>query len=158
MTILRFAFGVLCILLCSASLASQPYTVVNVFDGDTVELSNGNEKFKLRLTNIDAPERNQPYGKKARSALKKLCKGNKITVTAQLTGIDKYNRNLGHLYCNEIDASLYMVEKGLAWHNAKYSSEPSTQQAENIARQHRVGLWRNKKPTPPWVWRQKHPH
>ncbi len=158
MTLLRIVLSFLFISICSASLAGEPYIVSNVYDGDTVELSNSHGEFKLRLTNIDAPERNQAFGKKARRALTKLCKGSKIVVTAQFTGTDKYNRNLGHLYCNQTDASLYLVEKGLAWHNAKYSNDPSTQQAENVARQNRVGLWKSKKPLPPWVWRQRHPH
>ncbi len=132
--------------------------VTNLYDGDTVELSHFSGRLKLRLTDIDAPERNQTYGKKSRRALTKLCKGNKINVTARIIGTDKYNRYLGHLECNHVDAGLYLVEHGLAWHNAKYSNNPVTQNAEHIARQNRLGLWKSKRPTPPWVWRQKHPH
>lgn len=145
-------------LISATSNAENLYAVNRVYDGDTVELSSVSGKLKLRLTDIDAPERNQPYGKKSRRVLTKLCKGNKIQVTVQITGTDKYNRYLGHLECNHIDAGLYLVNKGLAWHNAKYSNNPVTMNAEAIARQKRLGLWRNKQPTPPWVWRQKHRH
>lgn len=158
MVVARFVFASLLLLLATASQADNSYIVTNVYDGDTVELSNFSGRLKLRLTDIDAPERNQTYGKKSRRALTKLCKGKKITVSAQILGTDKYNRYLGNLECNHVDAGLYLVEHGLAWHNAKYSNNPITLNAETIARQKRLGLWKSKRPTPPWVWRQKHPH
>jgi len=75
-----------------------------VYDGDTVKLrsNNSQDEFKLRLSDIDAPERNQSYGLKSRRALMKLCKGENITVTARISGIDKYQRSLGKLECNGI--------------------------------------------------------
>lgn len=158
MTFIRFVIAGFFLLLTVTSQAEDSYTVTNVYDGDTVELKNSSGKFKLRLANIDAPERNQAYGKKSRRALTKLCKGNKIVVTAQFVGIDKYNRHLGNLHCNQTDVALYLVEHGLAWHNAKYSNDLKTQNAEQLARQKRIGLWKSKKPIPPWAWRQRHPH
>ena len=158
MNLMRLVFTCLFFLTITANQAQAGYRVTNVYDGDTVELAGNDGRLKLRLSNIDAPERNQAYGKKSRRALTKLCKGDKITVTAQITGTDKYNRNLGSLQCNQTDAAMYMVERGLAWHNAKYSNDLSTQNAEYVARQKRLGLWKSKKPMPPWVWRQKHGH
>ena len=144
-------------LLSSAScFANDAYTITDVYDGDTVALNSINGKIKLRLSDIDAPERNQPYGKKARRALTKLCKGKKIQINVQIVGTDKYNRALGHLQCNGTDAGLYLIEHGLAWHNAKYSNNYVTRNADSAARIKRVGLWKGKKPIPPWVWRQKH--
>jgi endonuclease YncB( thermonuclease family) len=157
----RFIFLSFCLIFTAPSKAAESYVVSYVYDGDTVKLrpvySNTSE-LKLRLTDIDAPERNQVYGKKSRRALTKLCKGKNIVVSAQLLGIDKYNRHLGKLQCNQMDASLYLVEHGLAWHNAKYSNDTVISNAASKARQQRLGLWKSKKPMPPWVWRQKHPH
>ena len=158
MTFVRFVMTGFFVLLSATSQAEEAYIVTNVYDGDTVELQNTSGRFKLRLANIDAPERNQAYGKKSRRALTKLCKGNKIIVTAQLLGIDKYSRHLGNLQCNQTDASMYLVEHGLAWHNAKYSQDFMTKNAEQTAREKRIGLWKSKKPVAPWVWRQQHPH
>lgn len=157
MALVRYLITGLLLLLASATQAADSYIVSNVYDGDTVELKNAGGKFKLRLSDIDAPERNQAYGKKSRRALTKLCKGKNTLATAQILGTDKYNRYLGNLQCNGVDASLHLVEHGLAWHNAKYSNNPATMNAEAIARQKRLGLWKNKNPMPPWVWRQKHP-
>ena len=146
------------------------YRVMQVYDGDTVRLRAlnnhlNNERasniaandFKLRLTDIDAPERTQSYGKKSGRALRKLCKGEDIIVTAYFNGTDKYGRTLGKLYCNDVDASLYLAQQGLAWHNYKYSNDPIIANAALDARAQRLGLWKNKNPTPPWRWRQKNP-
>ncbi|HSG92133.1 MAG TPA: thermonuclease family protein, partial [Methylotenera sp.] len=121
MSLLRLVFVCLLLALSTLSQAETAYTVSKVYDGDTVELNSINGKFKLRLTDIDAPERNQAYGQKARRALMKLCKGSDISVNVELTGKDKYNRHLGKLQCNQTDASVYMAEQGYAWHNKKYS-------------------------------------
>ncbi|MFZ3086638.1 MAG: thermonuclease family protein, partial [Methylotenera sp.] len=79
-------------------------------------------------------------------------------VNATILGTDKYNRYLGRLQCNRVDANLYLVEHGFAWYNEKYSNDPVIQNAAVMAREKRIGLWRSKKPIPPWVWRQQHPH
>ncbi|HSI38536.1 MAG TPA: thermonuclease family protein [Methylotenera sp.] len=159
----RFIFIGFCLVFTTASNAADNYVVSYVYDGDTVklrpiQLNTQSGELKLRLTDIDAPERNQAYGKQSRRALNKLCKGNNIKVNVQLLGIDKYNRYLGKLQCNHTDASVYLAEHGLAWHNTKYSNNTRIANAASKARQQRLGLWKSKNPLPPWVWRHKHPH
>jgi len=138
------------------ALAHDLYMVTKVYDGDTVELKNANGKFILRLTDIDAPERNQEYGQKSRRALSKLCKGDSISVNVEFHGKDKYDRHLGRLQCNQTDVSLYLVQNGYAWHNEKYSNDPVIKNAAAIAREKRIGLWSGDSPIPPWVWRHLH--
>lgn len=125
-----------------------------VYDGDTVKIQDGDRQYKLRISDIDAPERNQQYGKQARRALTKLCKHAEISV--QLTGIDKYQRDLGYLTCNNTPVSAFMVNEGHAWFNVRYSSNPHLKVAEEDARYAKRGLWKQHNPTPPWTWRQKH--
>lgn len=149
------SFLVWLICLSSISAIAGP-TISHFYDGDTVKIDDGLRQYKLRISDIDAPERNQRYGKQARRALMKLCKQAKVNVT--VTGIDKYQRELGYLTCNDISASEYLVEQGLAWFNVRYSNNLALQVAENRARQAKRGLWKQKKPMPPWVWRQKHAH
>ena len=163
MRIISCMFLGISLLITATSYAADAYTVSYVYDGDTVKLHpiNSNEPnnkvntlnqandFKLRLTDIDAPERNQAYGLKSRRALIKLCQGNNILVTAQIVAKDKYLRSLGRLQCNHIDASLYLAEQGLAWHYAKYSSDIDIYNAALKARQQRLGLWADDNPIPP---------
>lgn len=143
-------------LLLTQQTFAASYELVTVFDGDTVKLRDADGEFKLRLTDIDAPERNQAFGKKSRRALNKLCMGRDISVTAQLTGMDKYQRYLGRLQCNNIDASLYLTQQGLAWHNIKYSSNTMIFEAQEQAKMKKIGLWQQKNPIPPWIWRKQH--
>lgn len=135
---------------------AQTYLLTYVYDGDTVKLQDADGEFKLRIKDIDAPERNQAYGKKARRAVMKLCKGKDVLVTAQLTGMDKYQRYLGRMQCNHLDVSLFLAEQGLAWFDTKYSSDIAILHAQKIAQQNRVGLWQEPNPMPPWVWRKLH--
>ena len=153
-----------CIGLCFFNSISQAeeaaYKVTYVYDGDTVILisinsSDPQDAFKLRLTDIDAPERNQSYGLKSRRALIKLCKGKNITVTAQISGTDQYQRSLGRIQCNGIDANYYLVEHGLAWFYKKYSHDFAISEAETNAKKLKLGLWSEENPTPPWVWRHE---
>jgi endonuclease YncB( thermonuclease family) len=149
-------YVILCLLysLCIPSKAQDAYSLSKVYDGDTVELQNSAGKLKLRLTDIDAPERNQEFGQKSRRALSNLCKGNNIRINVEFVGKDKYDRNLGRLQCNQTDASLYLAQHGYAWHNEKYSNDPAIKTAAAQAREKRIGLWSSEKPTPPWLWRQ----
>lgn len=144
-----------CLNLSSFSAAAAPI-ITHFYDGDTVKIDDGQRQYKLRITDIDAPERNQRYGKQARRALMKLCKQADIHVT--FTGIDKYQRELGYLTCNNTSVSESLIEHGYAWFNVRYSNNWALQAAENEARQAKRGLWKQKNPMPPWEWRQKHAH
>ena len=126
------------------------------YDGDTVKISDKGHEYKLRLTDIDAPERTQEYGLKSRRALMQLCKN--ASVQVQLLGVDKYQRKLGKLECDNQDVSFYMVENGYAWFYHQYSSDSALELAEMGARDNKRGLWKAKQQTPPWIWRKKHPH
>ena len=156
MSLLRFIFACSLLLLSMTSEAETAYTVSNVYDGDTVELKHADGKLKLRLTDIDAPERNQAYGQKARRALIKLCKGSHISISVELTGKDKYDRHLGSLQCNQTDASLYLAQNGYAWYNEKYSDNVAIKNAAAAARKDGIGLWSAENPVPPWAWRRLH--
>ncbi len=122
------------------------------YDSDTVKIADGNKTYKLRISEIDAPERNQHYGKKSRRALMSLCKNAKVQVI--ITGTDKYKRQVGQLYCNQKNASEFMVGHGYAWFNAKYSNNQQLDALQEQARQDKAGLWLKDKAMPPWVWRK----
>jgi micrococcal nuclease len=142
------------ILACSLPVFATEITYF--YDGDTVKIKNGSYEYKLRLTDIDAPERNQTYGKKSRRALMDFCKNAEVKV--YISGTDKYQRRLGKLHCNNVDASGFMVKNGHAWFNRRYSMDYMLALLEDEARENKRGLWQNQHPTPPWVWRNYHSH
>lgn len=47
-----------------------------------------------------------------------------------------------------------MIKQGMAWHYKKYSSDPVYAKLESEARNNRVGLWQDKNPIAPWLWRE----
>jgi micrococcal nuclease len=142
--------------MAACSLPVFALEIIYFYDGDTVKLKDAGLEYKLRLTDIDAPERNQTYGKKSRRALMQFCKNTSVNV--YISGTDKYKRSLGKLHCNSLDASEFMVKNGHAWFNRQYSMDYTLNLAEQEARNNKRGLWKSKKQTPPWVWRKNHQH
>lgn len=125
------------------------------YDGDTVKIKDAGYEYRLRITNIDTPERNQAYGKKSRRALMDFC--DEADIYVAISGYDKYGRKLGMLLCNQQDVSKHMVKYGHAWVNKRYSKDYSLAVLQDKARESKLGLWQAKQQIPPWVWRKNHP-
>lgn len=71
------------------------------------------------------------------------------------TGIDKYNRILGHVFALESDAGVQMVWQGGAWAYRFYNPSKEILTAEKEARSEKRGLWAlpKKERIAPWEWR-----
>ena len=133
--------------------------VVRVTDGDTIVILDASKvQHKIRLTGIDAPERGQDYGTKSKEHLSELVAGK--TVVVDYNKYNRYQRILGKVIFNGEDVNLEQVEAGMAWHYKKYQREQSPSDrvkysdAELEARRHKLGLWRDPNPVPPWEYRQ----
>ncbi|SDK17254.1 thermonuclease family protein [Aliiruegeria lutimaris] len=97
----------------AARILSGPAWIV---DGDTIKVQNT----QIRLFGIDAPELNHPYGKNAKWALHRLCKGH--TVRAEISEMDDYGRTVARCYLSDgRDLSAEMVKQGLAIDWPKFS-------------------------------------
>ncbi|MCX9158043.1 thermonuclease family protein [Niveibacterium sp. 24ML] len=127
--------------------------IVGVSDGDTVTARCSAETIKVRLSEIDAPEKAQPYGERSKQALSDLCFQHNATIEDK--GQDRYQRKIGRVHCAGVDANLRQVQMGLAWAYTKYLTDPAIRQAEDSARSARSGLWADDSPSPPWEWRHK---
>lgn len=71
-----------------AAYADFTGKVVAVGDGDTLTVLHDREQIKVRLLEIDAPEKAQAFGNKSKQSLSDLCFGNTATVSEQ--GKDRY--------------------------------------------------------------------
>ena len=133
--------------------------VVGITDGDTVKLLTTSKTLhKVRLSGIDAPERNQPFGNKSKQALS-TCSYNKEAEVESYKQ-DRYGRTVGKVIVNGADCNLKQIELGMAWHYKKYEKEQELEdrskysQAEYLAQKQRLGLWGEANPLPPWEWRK----
>lgn len=129
--------------------------VVRVVDGDTVyALESGGLEKKLRLFGIDAPERGQPFGAKAKKALISLCQNQNLQL--RVHGKDRYGRLLAELILPAGEnINTKMLERGLAWWYERYApTREDFKRAQQIAKSRGRGLWVDPRPTPPWTWRK----
>ena len=134
--------------------------VVKVSDGDTITvLDSNNQKHKIRLSGIDAPESQQVYGDISTQSLSKLVYDKEVLVTWDKK--DKYYRILGKVIVDGNDANYEQLTKGLAWYYKQYEKDLSDEdkkrysEAEEWARNYTEGLWADSNSIPPWEFRRK---
>lgn len=87
--------------------------VIAITDGDTITVLRDKAQVKIRLVEIDAPEKGQAFGNRSKQSLSDLC----FDKTAKLDdkGKDRYGRTLARVYCDGIDANTEQVRRGMAW-------------------------------------------
>ena len=127
--------------------------VVSVADGDTITiLTESKEQIRVRLAGIDAPEKAQAYGQKAKQALSALVFGKEIEVTSG--GKDRYGRLIGWVRCRDLAVNRQMIADGWAWHYLQYDKTPELDALQAAARSAKRGLWADSAtPIPPWEFR-----
>ncbi|WP_020168396.1 MULTISPECIES: thermonuclease family protein [Methylotenera] len=133
--------------------------VVGVADGDTITvLDANNTQYKVRLAGIDAPEKKQPFGQVSKRSLSDLVFNKAVTV--DWSKHDRYERLVGKVWVNDLDANLEQIKRGLAWHYSKYKKEQVFEDrltylhAQEDAKTSKAGLWIESNPVPPWDWRK----
>ncbi len=143
--------------------------VVGVSDGDTITVLDAErQQHKIRLSGIDAPEKEQPFGQRSKENLSRLVFNKEVAV--EWTKRDRYKRIVGKVMvqpsdcptCGKtLDAGHAQITVGLAWWYLKYAKEQSPQDRgsyesdEQEAKARRVGLWVDAEPIPPWEWRHR---
>ena len=135
------------------AIVALALVVVGVSDGDTLTVEEGGIKTVIRLAEIDAPERTQPYSQVSRRNLETLCRHAKaVEITPVDT--DRYGRTVAHVRCDGVHVNWRQVEDGLAWCFTRYLKQPEVcLPLEKDARDARRGLWRESSPQPPWEFR-----
>jgi len=135
--------------------------VIVVIDGDTVlfkpdHYGAASRAFlKIRLADIDAPEKDQPYGEASARALAAWVLNQRVEVDTVAT--DVYGRTIARIRVGALQVNGEMVRQGYAWTSSWSRSNAALKDAQQAARQAQRGLWQDDSPTPPWTWRQARP-
>ena len=126
--------------------------VTRVLDGDTIDVLQDKKPVRVRLANIDAPEKKQAFGSWSSNQLKNLVAGQIVKVT--YTQKDRYGRVIGRVYtANGTESNRLMVQSGAAWVYEIYNTDASLPPLQREAQEQKRGLWADNKPLPPWEWR-----
>jgi endonuclease YncB( thermonuclease family) len=141
----------ICLLSCTAR--EQVGHVVKVVDGDTFDLLAGEEKMRVRLFGIDAPERGQAFNVRAKEFTAGLIADKEVRVV--IRNKDRYGRFVCDVYLADgryLNAEI--VRAGYAWHFTRYSNDKQLAELQVEARENKRGLWLDKNPIPPWDFRR----
>lgn len=145
----------LCGLLLLAGPAAQAGeldgTVVAVTDGDTLKVLSEGREVVIRLDQVDAPEKRQAFGDRARQSLAGLVFHQPVRVETH--GRDRYGRTIATVFVGELDVNAEQVRRGMAWVYVRYARDRALFALEAEARAARRGLWDDPEPVPPWAWR-----
>lgn len=138
----------------SSETNAETVQVVGITDGDTIAVLNSkNETFKVRLAEIDAPEKNQPFSNKSKQILSDKIFQKRVFLKESTK--DLYGRTVSKIYLDSRYINEEMVIEGWAWHYVQYSKSKDMANAQDYAKNHNLGLWVEHDPIPPWLFRKK---
>ena len=137
---------------CQTTLTAK---VVGVKDGDTVVvLDSLNNQITLRLAEVDCPEKNQPFGTKA-----KQFTSDQVylkTIKYVVTDTDRYGRSIAMIYYDSDNKylSAELIKAGMGWHYKRYSTSKELADLEINAKKNKLGLWIDNNPIEPSQFRK----
>lgn len=123
---------------------TKPYDieckVVGISDGDTLTcLEDDHNQIKVRLNQIDAPEKKQDFGNASKKALSAMVFGK--VVGLKTNGTDKYRRTLAEVFVDGVNVNKEMVRTGYAWAYKEYLQDNEYIELEKNAQSESIGLW-----------------
>lgn len=139
----------------ASAIAAEAFSgrVVGVHDGDTLTVLVGEQRIKVRLAGIDAPELAQSHGREARQAMSALVFGRDVRV--EVVDIDRYRRKVARVQVDDYDVGATLVRDGHAWWYEQYAPrDAALRRLQDEARGQRRGLWRDVAAVAPWDWRR----
>ena len=111
--------------------------VISVYDGDTLILEN---KERLRLRQLDAPELQLCYGKEAKIKLEELVLGKRVRVIEQIP--DQQGRGMALVYVGNTLVNKELLVGGYArYHSDKTSETDALKAAADEAKGNNLGLY-----------------
>jgi endonuclease YncB( thermonuclease family) len=129
--------------------------LVRVADGDTLRVKVQGVGMDFRLSQIDAPEKKQPYGDQARAELLRLVSGRQLVLVPVDT--DRYGRTVADVWVGNRNVNRELVKSGNAWFYDEFSQDAALYALEQQARSAKRGLWAlpAAQRIEPWRWRRE---
>ena len=132
--------------------------VTSVVDGDTITVRDPRGRTAtVWIDGIAAPERRQAYAARSKYSLRGLV--NMRTIMVVPREIDDNGRIVGKVLLGDLDIGLEQVRRGLAWYDDTVGFEDALDDeayadAQERAREERLGLWQADRPVAPWDYRR----
>jgi endonuclease YncB( thermonuclease family) len=129
---------------------------VRVADGDSfaVARSGSRPTDEVRIFGIDAPERGQPWSRRAREALSERVYGKVVRIVP--VERDRYGRIVAEVFSDGAAVAEEQVRAGHAWVFRRYTRSKKLLALEAEAKAARRGLWSlpESERIAPWRWRE----
>ncbi|MBP6762505.1 MAG: thermonuclease family protein, partial [Thauera sp.] len=90
-------------------------------DGDTLYASVDGHSIRIRLAQIDAPEKAQAFGRRSEQSLRELV--GKRQVELAWKSLDRYGRPIAQVAVDGLDVNAEQVKRGFAWVFRRYSND-----------------------------------
>lgn len=125
------------------------YRVINVIDGDTIELTGGR---RVRYIGIDAPEtmkragsgwifHPEPYGVRAKERNSEMVANKDVFLEFDRETQDRYGRWLAYVYVDDVMVNIELVKEGLA---TVYTFPPNTRHYRGLLRAQKEAIYNNR--------------
>lgn len=119
-------------------------TVVEVIDGDTIDVNIGGNVYRVRYIGVNTPELDEACSAEASAANAGLVEGQAVRLVKDVSETDQYNRLLRYVYIGETFINAELVRQGWAeaveyppdLANAAFLSD-----LEDAARLQNLGCW-----------------
>lgn len=119
--------------------------VLDVIDGDTIEVDINGRIYRLRYIGVDTPETDEPFYEEATAANRKLVEGQTLTLVKDVSETDQYGRLLRYVYLSDgtfVNAELIRLGMArLVTFPPDVAQQEQFAQLQTEARESGAGLW-----------------
>lgn len=130
--------------------------VTSIRDAENLIVESDSVRIRIRLPEIDCPERDQPFHEEAAEFVSQLTRDKEVTVRYR-DHDDTRRWILGWVVLPDgRDVGRELLRAGLTWHNVQWSDHrQELTKLEAEARAAKRGLWAQENPDPPWLARSR---
>jgi micrococcal nuclease len=128
----------------AAATRLGPCDVTHVTDGDTLNVRCAGRKERVRMLQIDTPEREDALYEEAGDALEALIAARSVELELGPEERDEHGRLLAYVFVAGDNLNLEMIERGWSPYFDRYGAGAYAREfaaAERAAREARLGIW-----------------